>query len=119
MPLPDFQSLMRPLLVFRAGREERPVQVIRNRLAQRFGLTGLELEERLASGRQETYVNRVAWALARRDGAACIEPTRRGVYRITDRRRRLLADTSEGERVRRARAERVQVMPAVPVTGGR
>lgn len=99
MPLPDFPSLMHPLLTLLGNGEERPVQVIRDTLAEQFELTDQELEERLPSGRQQTYVNRVGWALAHLKGAACIEPTRRGVYRITDRGRQLLVDTSEGERV--------------------
>jgi restriction endonuclease Mrr len=39
VPIPDFQSLMRPLLVMLADGEERPVQVIRDTLAEQFGLT--------------------------------------------------------------------------------
>lgn len=82
-----------------ADGEERPVEVIRGTLAEQFGLTEEELEERLPSGRTQTYVNRVAWALAHLKGAACIEPARRGVYRITDRGQQLLAETPEAERV--------------------
>ena len=99
MPLPDFQSLMRPLLVLLSDGEEQHVQPIRDTLAEQFGLTHEELEERLPSGRQQTYVNRVAWALAHLKGAACIESPRRGVYRITDRGQQLLAETPEGERI--------------------
>ncbi|MGI8729974.1 MAG: winged helix-turn-helix domain-containing protein [Solirubrobacteraceae bacterium] len=99
MPIPGFQSLMRPLLVILAEGEERPVQVIRDTRAEQFGLTEEDLEQRLPSGRMQTFVNRVAWALAHLKGAACIEPARRGVYRITDRGQQLLADTPEAERV--------------------
>lgn len=99
MPIPDFQALMRPLLAILADGEERPVQVIRETLAEQFELTEQELEERLPSGRTRTYVNRVAWALAHLKGAACIESPRRGVYRVTDRGQQLLADTPETERV--------------------
>src|SRR5687768_11116814 len=90
---------MRPLLVMLADEKERPVQVIRETLAEQFGLTEEELEERLPSGRQQTYVNRVAWALAHLKGAACVESPRRGVYRITDRGQQLLAGTADAERV--------------------
>lgn len=99
MAIPDFQSLMRPLLALLADGEERPVQGIRDTLADQFGVTGEELEERLPSGHTQTYVNRVAWALAHLKGAACIASPQRGVYRITDRGLRLLAETPEAERV--------------------
>ena len=76
--------------------------MIRDTLAQQLGLTDEELDERPSSGRQHTDVNRVASALAHLSGAACIEQTRRDVYRITDRGRQVLADTPEGERVDRS-----------------
>lgn len=91
---------MRPLLVLLSDGEERQVQAIRDTLAEQFGLTQEELEERLPSGRQQTYVNRVAWALAHLKGAACLEAPRRGAYRITDRGQQLLAETPQGERVK-------------------
>ena len=63
MAIPDFQTIMRPLLEVLADAQERPVTAIRETCTA-IGLTDQELEERLPSGRQQTYVNRVAWALA-------------------------------------------------------
>jgi len=97
--IPDFQSLMRPVLVMLADGEERPVPVIRDTLAEQFGLTDEELEEQIPSGRARKYANRVGWAFTHLKGAACIESPRRGVYRVTDRGQRLLAETPETERV--------------------
>ena len=54
--------------------QEHPVQSIRDILARQFGLTDEELDERLPSGRTQTYVNRVAWPLAHFNGAALVEP---------------------------------------------
>lgn len=99
MAIPDFQSIMRPLLSLLADGRERSVQTIRDTLAQQFRLTEEELEERLPSGRDRTYRNRVGWALTHLKGAVVIESPRRGVYRITDRGSRLLADTPEDQRV--------------------
>jgi restriction system protein len=90
---------MRPLLVVLAAGQDTTVQDIRDMLAHQFGLTDEELDERLPSGRDSTYRNRVGWALTHLKGAAVVESPRRGVYRITDRGRRLLADTPETERV--------------------
>ena len=45
----------------------------------------------LPSGRQRAFVNRVAWALSYLLRAALIERVRRGVYRVSDDGKRLLA----------------------------
>lgn len=90
---------MRPLLVVLADGQERSVQTIRDTLAQKFELTAEELEERIPSGRDRTYRNRVGWALTHLKGAAVIESPRRGVYQLSDRGREILAAAPEAERV--------------------
>jgi restriction system protein len=97
--IPDFQSLMRPLLLVLSDNQEHPVQSIRDALARQFGLTEEQLEERLPSGRTKTYVNRVAWALAHFKGATMVESPRRGVYRITERGQHVLEETASTERI--------------------
>lgn len=99
MAIPDFQSIMRPLLAVLADGSDKTVQTIRDTLAVQFELTEEELEQRLPSGRDRTYRNRVGWALTHLKGAAVIESPRRGVYRITERGRELLASIPETERV--------------------
>jgi restriction system protein len=90
---------MRPLLFVLADGQERSVKAIRDTLAQQFELTAEDLEQRLPSGRDLTYRNRVGWALTHLKGAAAVEPPRRGVYRITERGTQLLVDIPETERV--------------------
>lgn len=90
---------MRPLLIVLVDGQERPVRTIREALAQEFDLTEEELQERLPSGRQLTFVNRVAWALAHMKIARLVESPRRGVYRITQRGQQVLEQTSETELV--------------------
>jgi len=97
--IPDFQSIMRPLLAVLADRGDETTETIRASLAEKFTLTEEDLEERLPSGRTRTWTNRVAWALSHLKSAVAIESPRRGVYRITDRGRQVLADTPETERV--------------------
>jgi restriction system protein len=99
VPIPDFQSIMRPLLAVLADGQDETVQTIRDTLARQFELTDEELEQRLPSGRDRTYRNRVGWALTHLKGAVVIESPRRGVYRITERGRQLLAETPGTERV--------------------
>jgi restriction system protein len=60
--VPDFQSLMRPLLAALEDGAPRPIQVIRGELAREFALTQDDIEELIPSGRVTTFQNRVGWA---------------------------------------------------------
>ena len=85
MTIPDFQSVMRPLLVVVGdGREHRAPDYV-EALAQQFVLTPEERRQRIASGRQELFVNRVAWAATHLFKAGLLERPGRGIVRITDR----------------------------------
>lgn len=91
MAVPDYQSLMLPLLQFAARKEteistSEAVEV----LAKELGLTEDDLREMLPSGVQPTFVNRVGWASTYMKKAGLLETTRRGFYQITDRGRDLL-----------------------------
>ncbi len=72
------------MLVVLADGQDKTVQTIRDTLTQQFGLTEEELEERLPSGRDRTYRNRVGWALTHLKGAAVIDSPRRGVCDCRD-----------------------------------
>ncbi len=91
MPVPDFQSLMLPVLRALANGKAAPVRQVRERVAKAEGLKDEDLREMLPSGRQRAFVNRVAWALNYLLRAALVERVRRGVYRTTDEGKRLLA----------------------------
>src|SRR5213592_3525417 len=60
--IPDFQSLMLPVLELAADGREHTLAEAREVLARRFGLTDAERAELLPSGRQRRFDNRVAWA---------------------------------------------------------
>jgi restriction system protein len=62
MPIPDFQSLMRPLLDCASDGKEHAVREIVESLAERFRLSDSERKQLLPSGTQEVFTNRVAWA---------------------------------------------------------
>ena len=91
MPVPDFQSLMLPVLRALADGNDTPVGDVRKRVASAEGLTDNDLQEMLPSGRQRAFTNRVAWALNYLLRAALVERVRRGVYRVADEGKRLLA----------------------------
>lgn len=91
MAVPDYQSLMLPLLRFAGGKKDETstgeaVEV----LAKELGLTDEDLKEMLPSGIQSAFVNRVGWASTYMKKAGLLEATRRGYYRITLRGQELL-----------------------------
>jgi restriction system protein len=91
MAVPDYQSVMLPLLKFA---EERKTEITTDdateALAISLGLTEDDLKEMLPSGLQRTFVNRIGWATTYMKKANLLEATRRGYYRITPRGQELL-----------------------------
>ena len=95
MPIPDFQSVMLPLLqVLSDGQEWRMRDVTEN-LTKRFHLTPEEQEEMLPSGQQTLFNNRVGWAKTHLKGAGLILNPHRGKVRLSDEGRRVLGTTPE------------------------
>ncbi|AOY57207.1 restriction endonuclease [Desulfococcus multivorans] len=95
MAVPDFQSLMLPILKFAADGNEHSLQATREALANRLGLSQEDLDERLPSGRQTTFANRVAWAKAYLTQAGVLESPKRGMFHISDRGRKVLAESPD------------------------
>ena len=91
MTVPDYQSVMLPLLQF-AGvkKDETSTGEAIEALAKELGLTDEDLREILPSGIQSTFVNRVGWAATYMKKAGLLESTRRGFYKITLRGQELL-----------------------------
>ncbi len=90
MAVPDFQSLSLPLLQLAGDRQEHSLADARNMLAEQFKLTATDIEEKLPSGRQTRFSNRVAWAKSYMQQAGLLTTPRRGQFRITDRGHELL-----------------------------
>jgi len=91
MAIPDYQSLMLPLLRLSAKKEsEISTGEAVAYLAKELGLSDDDLKEILPSGIQQTFVNRVSWASTYMKKAGLLEATRRGFYQITDRGKELL-----------------------------
>jgi restriction system protein len=91
--IPDYQSLMRPVLVCAAAGETRIGDTV-DKLADQLGLTPEERAELLPSGKQTRFANRVNWAKAYLAKAGLVENTRRGYFRITPRGQAALADAA-------------------------
>lgn len=90
MAIPDFQTLMLPVLQSAADGEVNIGELV-ERLADEFKLTEEERRHLLPSGRQATFTNRTHWAKTYLGKAGLIEPTRRGYFRITARGKEVLA----------------------------
>jgi restriction system protein len=90
MPIPDFQTLMLPMLRAAADGERHSSDYV-VRLADVFSLSAEERSQLLPSGKQTTIANRVYWAISYLGKAGLIERTRRAHYRISDRGREVLA----------------------------
>jgi restriction system protein len=85
MPIPDYQSLMLPVLRFAGDRKEHSVGEFRQRVAAEFNLSEQELAERLASDSQTVFANRIGWAVQYLKAAVTLKSVKRGVYQISDR----------------------------------
>lgn len=85
MAIPDFQSVMLPLLSFSADQLEHSLQDAVDSLATQFELTSEERQELLPSGKQARFDNRVAWARSYFKQAGLVENTRRGYFKISQR----------------------------------
>jgi restriction system protein len=91
MPLPDFQSFLQPLLRLTADGLDHETSELREKIAAEMQLTPEQLAEKLPSGLQTIFANRVAWSTVYLTKAKALERVKRGVFRITDRGRELLA----------------------------
>lgn len=85
MAIPDFQTIMRPLLEHLADGAVRTNRETNEYLAGYFQLTEDELAEMLPSGYARLFDNRIGWAKTHLKGAGLIEAPSRARYRITQR----------------------------------
>jgi restriction system protein len=90
MAIPDFQSVMLPMLKVLGDDQERTMREVTNQLAESYRLTNLEREELLPSGQQSIFSNRVAWAKSHLKAAGLLENPVRGRVRISDLGRKVL-----------------------------
>ena len=85
MPIPDFQSVMLPLLRRLSDRQEHRFRDLVEVLEDEFQLTDDERAQMLPSGRDRLFRNRVGWASTYLKRAGLCEAVRHGWQRITTR----------------------------------
>lgn len=94
MAVPDFQSLMLPLLKMTVDDKEHSLTEAVERLAHEFHLSDHDREETLKSGQTRLY-NRVAWTSTYLRKAGLLRATAPGRFQLTERGRQVLAGAPE------------------------
>lgn len=93
MPVPDYQTLMLPLLSHVAATNTpSSVRSFLEPIADEFNLTQEERNERIPSGQENLLANRLAWARTYMGKAGLLFSPKRGIVQITDRGRALLSE---------------------------
>lgn len=83
MPVPDYQTLMLPLLRIYSDGAIHSLNEAIDTLAREFKLTDDDLRILLPSGRQTTFRNRVGWARTYMSKAGLLATAKRGHFSIT------------------------------------
>jgi restriction system protein len=91
MPLPDFQSLLLPVLRFAEDGQEHSTQQALDQIASALNIPPDELLLMLPSG-QPIFANRIQWARTYLKHAGLLSYPQRGAFQITERGRAVLAE---------------------------
>ncbi len=85
MPVPDYQTLMLPLLKAVADKREYKLNDVVDLLGSQFSLTEEERSELLPSGQTFLFGSRVGWAKTYLKKSGLLDSPKRGVIIITER----------------------------------
>ncbi|MGO9262733.1 MAG: restriction endonuclease [Bryobacteraceae bacterium] len=85
MTIPDYQTIMLPLLRLLGDGRERPLGEAVEAISEKFHLTPDERQQLLPSGTSTVIGSRVGWARTYMKKAGLIDSTRRGFIRIAER----------------------------------
>jgi restriction system protein len=91
MSIPDFQTIMLPLLELAGDSKEYKLAEAIELLAAHFNLTDTERRELLPSGKQARFSNRVGWSCTHLKKAGLLAYPARGKFQITQRGLDILA----------------------------
>ena len=94
MPIPDYQTLMRPVLSIAAD-GVIPIRQCVERISDQFHLTDEERAELIPSGKDLTIANRVRWAAFYMVKAGLLVRPKRGYIEVTDRGKTALQEYPE------------------------
>ena len=88
--IPDYQSIMLPLLKFISDGNEYKMRDVTDQLAVKLGVSEDEKKELLPSGAAPVFYNRTAWAKTYLKKAGLIDSPKQGTVFITQRGRDVL-----------------------------
>jgi len=91
MAVPDYRTLMLPILRLSASGEIRNRDAV-DRISDEFGLTDEERGELLPSGHQTRIAHRVSWAVKHLEMAHLVERPRRAHFTITPAGKKILSE---------------------------
>lgn len=100
MSIPDYQTIMLPLLQFLGDGKEKSMSESVDNISQRFKLSDDEKSLLLPSGKQTVISNRVGWAKTYMKKAMLIDSPRRGFFCITERGKKVLFEKPKGINVK-------------------
>ena len=95
MAIPDYQTIMLPLLRFAGDGQVHSKSEAVESLAKEFELSDEEIKELLPSGKQALFDNRVGWARTYILKAGLIESAGRGHFTITERGKQALSQNPD------------------------
>jgi restriction system protein len=95
MSIPDYQTLMLPLLKFLADGKEHNLAEATQVVADQYRLTAEERQILLPSGQQTIIRNRIGWARTYMAKAGLINTVRRGYWQISPRGKDVLSKNPE------------------------
>lgn len=90
--IPDFQTLMLPVLKEVSDGQEHKICDVVNSLAKQFSLGDEELTIMISSGTQSVFYNRISWAKTHLKKARLIESETKGTIKITERGKQVLQE---------------------------
>jgi len=93
--IPDYQTLMLPLLRIVSDGNEYKYRDLIEKLAVEFQVSDQERKELLASGNQALFDNRVGWAKTYLKKAGLLDSPKRATFIITDLGKQTLANNPE------------------------
>jgi restriction endonuclease Mrr len=100
LAVPEFQSFFLPLLQYSSDGKLHSTKEAHDAMVDHFRLSQEDQQEKLPSGKQATYKNRVAWARVYLSKALLLEAPKRGFFRITERGQELLKSNPAELRVK-------------------
>lgn len=90
--IPDYQTLMFPVLDYLKDNQQRSIQEVLDHLSNKFQLSQDELRILVPSGQQPLFRNRVTWSISYLKNAGLMKYVRRGVYQITETGQKVLQE---------------------------